>query len=290
MKYLITGANGQLATEFKKNLENNSSIEVLALSKEKLDVTDFQKLEEVIINFKPSVIINCSAYNNVDGAESERDLAYKINCEGPKNLARLAFKVGAFIVHYSTDYVFDGQKEDFYTEDDEPNPLSVYGKSKLAGERAIISETENYLIFRVSWVFGEGRQNFLYKLKEWSQKNRVIKIVSDQISIPTYTEDIVKVTRRSIDKGLRGVFHLTNSGYASRYEVARFYMEISGKDNLVLPVSSAYFPAPAQRPYFSALSNKRISKILDIEIPNWKNAIERYVKRQIQKDKYEMLL
>lgn len=289
MKYLITGANGQLATEFKKIFENNSSIEVLALSKEKLDITDFEKTEDVIINFKPNIIINCSAYNNVDGAESEKDLAYKVNCEGPKNLAKISSKIGALIVHYSTDYVFDGTKDDFYTEEDIPNPLSIYGKSKLEGEKAVMAETENYLIFRVSWVFGEGRQNFLFKLTEWSQKNRVIKIVSDQVSVPTYTEDIVKVTRRAIDKGLRGIFHLTNSGYASRYEVARFYMEISGKDNLVLPVPSTYFQVPAPRPYFSAMSNKKISKILDIEIPNWKNAIERYVKRQIQKDKYEVL-
>lgn len=289
MKYLITGANGQLANEFKKIFENNSSIEVLALSKEKLDITDFKRLEEVIINFKPAVIINCAAYNNVDGAESEKDLAFRINSEGPKNLAMLSSKIGALIVHYSTDYVFDGNKDDFYTEDDVTNPLSIYGKSKFEGEKAVMAETENYLIFRVSWVFGEGRQNFLYKLTEWSQKNRVIKIVSDQVSIPTYTEDIVKVTRRAIDKGLRGIFHLTNSGYASRYEVARFYMEISGKDNLVLPVPSTYFQVPAPRPYFSAMSNRKISKILDIEIPNWKNAIERYVKRQIQKDKYEVL-
>lgn len=280
MRYLITGANGQLATEFRKSFENNSSIEVLSLTKEKLDISDFQSVNEVISSFKPNVIINCAAYNNVDGAESEIDLSFKINCEAPGNLAKLANKIGALIVHFSTDYVFDGTKEDFYTEEDDTNPLSVYGRSKLDGERAVMSETDNYLIFRVSWVFGEGRQNFLYKLSEWSQKNRILKIVCDQVSIPTYTEDIVKVTRRSIDKGIRGLYHLTNSGYASRYEVARFFLENSGRDNLVLPVCSSYFNVPAQRPHFSALSNKKISKILDIEIPHWKNAIERYIKRK----------
>ncbi len=289
MKYLITGANGQLATEFRKSFEANTSIEVLALSKDKLDITDVKSLEDVILNFKPNIIINCAAYNDVDGAESERDIAFKINCEGPGFLAKFAYKIGALLVHYSTDYVFDGTKEDFYTEEDEPNPLSVYGKSKLEGEKAIISETDNYLIFRVSWVFGEGRQNFFYKLSQWMQKNRVIKIVSDQVSIPCYSEDIVKVTRRAIDKGLKGLFHLTNSGYASRYEVARFYVDISGKDNLILPVATSYFKTPAQRPYFSALSNKRISKILEIEIPHWKNALERYVKRGIQDKKYDTL-
>lgn len=289
MKYLITGANGQLATEFKKNLDNNSSIEVLALAREKLDISDLKSLEDVITSFKPTIIINCAAYNNVDGAENETDKAFKINSEGPKNLANLANKIGALIVHYSTDYVFDGTKDDYYTEEDEPNPLSIYGKSKLEGERAIMSETENYLIFRVSWVFGEGRQNFLCKLTEWAKRNKVIKIVSDQVSIPTYTEDIVKVTRRAIDKGLRGLFHLTNSGYASRYEVARFFIEITGKDNLVLPVSSTHFPVLAQRPYFSAMSNKKISKLLDIEIPNWRNAVERFVKKSINNDKYNTL-
>lgn len=281
MKYLITGGNGQLATEFKKNLETNSSIDVVSLPKEKLNIADANAVFEAVNYYKPDVIINCAAYNNVDGAESDEITAFRVNAEGPKNLAFSAKSVNAFLVHYSTDYVFDGFKEDFYTEDDEPNPISKYGSSKLAGEKNVVAETENYLILRVSWVFGEGRQNFLYKLLEWSQKSRVLKIVCDQISIPTYTEDIVRVTRRAIDKGLKGLFHLTNLGYSARYEVARYFIEALGKNNLVLPVTSSYFNSPAKRPYFSALSNKKISKLLEIEIPHWKDAINRYIKKYL---------
>lgn len=281
MKYLITGANGQLATEFKKVLSSNASIEVLSLSKDKLNIADAGSVYDLVSSYKPDVIINCAAYNNVDGAETDFNTALNVNGDGVANLARAANNVGALIVHYSTDYVFDGNKEDFYNENDMTNPISKYGESKLAGERSLINETENYLLFRVSWIFGDGRQNFLHKLLEWSQKNKKLKIVFDQVSVPTYTEDIVKITRRAIDKGVCGVFHLTNSGYASRYEVARYFFEHLGRDNLLLPVSSEYFKTPARRPYFSAMSNKKISKILDVEIPHWKDAIDRYVKKYI---------
>jgi len=279
MRYLITGANGQLAKEFRKNLESNTYIEVISLTKEKLNIADASAVNEAVSHYKPSIIINCAAYNNVDEAENDEGTAFNVNAEGPKNLAIAAKSVNALLVHYSTDYVFDGLKEDFYSEEDMPSPISKYGASKLLGEKMIQAETDNYLIFRVSWVFGDGKQNFIYKLLDWVQKNRVIRVVCDQISIPTYTEDIVRVTRRAIDKGLRGLYHLTNSGYAARYEVARFFVELIGKDNLILPVTSEYFNSPAKRPYFSALSNKKISKILSIELPHWKDAIERYAKK-----------
>jgi dTDP-4-dehydrorhamnose reductase len=144
-------------------------------------------------------------------------------------------------------------------------------------------EIDNFLLFRVSWVF-EGKQNFLYKLLEWAKKNRVLKVVSDQISVPTYTKDIVSLTMLAINKGLRGVYHLTNSGYASRYEVARFFIERLGLNNLILPVGSDYFPSPAKRPYFSAMSNLRLSKTLDVHIPDWKVGIESYVEIMFEKE------
>jgi dTDP-4-dehydrorhamnose reductase len=134
-----------------------------------------------------------------------------------------------------------------------------------------------YLIFRLSWVFGKGRQNFLYKLSEWAGKNPVLKVVSDQVSVPTYTEDIVATTMLAIERGARGLYHLTNSGYASRYEVARYFLEKTGANNIILPVTSDRFPSPAKRPYFSAMSTGRLSAELGCSIPDWKNAIDRYV-------------
>lgn len=289
MRFLITGEKGQLAKEFLRVLQNHSQLpityrlspEITALDKEKLDVSDSNAVLEAVSHYRPDVIINCAAYNFVDKAEDDFDTAYKVNALGIKNLADACKRYNALLIHYSTDYVFDGTKEDFYTEQDKPNPINNYGKSKLEGERLLLEKTDNFLLFRVSWVFGESKQNFLYKLKGWAEKQNIVKVVCDQISVPTYTEDIVRVTIHAIDAGLTGVYHLTNSGYASRYEVARYFIERLGLNNVILPVCSDYFSAQAKRPYFSAMSNAKISKILSLHVPDWKDGIDRFMKRII---------
>jgi dTDP-4-dehydrorhamnose reductase len=277
MNFLVTGAQGQLAWQFQKTLINQDHA-VAAFDREALDISDSRAVHEKISENIPDVVINCASYNLVDKAEEDFDTARSVNATGVKNLAMACKDNNILLIQYSTDYVFDGTKEDFYTEEDEPNPISRYGESKREGEQLLQQETDNYLLFRVSWVFGKGRSNFLYRLSEWAQKNRTLRIVSDQVSVPTYTEDIVHVTLFALNKGLRGLYHLTNSGYASRYEVARYYIEQMGMDNLVLPVTSAYFPSPAKRPYFSALSNRKLSQALNVDIPDWQLGIERYVK------------
>lgn len=284
MKFLITGANGQLAREFLNKLKG-SSYTFTALSKDSLDITDEKKVNEAISNHKPDVLLNCAAYNFVDKAENEEtETAFKVNADGIKILSKVCKENSVLIVHYSTDYIFDGRKEDFYTEDDEPAPINKYGESKLYGEKFLMHESDDYLLFRVSWVFGEGRQNFLYKLSEWAKKKKVLKIVCDQISIPTYTEDIVNLTIFAINKGLRGLYHLTNSGYGSRYEVARYFLESIGMDNLVLPANSDNFPSPAKRPFFSAMSNRKLSEALNVAIPDWKLGIERYIEKHYRNE------
>jgi dTDP-4-dehydrorhamnose reductase len=283
MKILITGANGQLAREFQNKFEE-SACSFTALDKESLNITDAKNVNEVISNYHPDVLLNCAAYNFVDKAEEEDfKIAFRVNAEGVKTLAMACKNSRILLVHYSTDYVFDGRKEDFYTEDDEPNPINKYGESKLQGEKFLREEGGDYLLFRVSWVFGEGRQNFLYKLSEWAKKRKVLRIVCDQISVPTYTEDIVNLTMFAINKGLRGLYHLTNSGYASRYEVARYFLEHLGMNNLVLPANSDSFPSPAKRPYFSALSNSKLSGALNVDMPDWKLGIERYIEKHYRK-------
>lgn len=281
MKILITGANGQLAREFQKTLTDFDHI-FTARDKNSLDISNPDNVKEAVSLYKPEVILNCAAYNLVDKAEEDPDSAYKVNALGVKNLASICRQNSILFVHYSSDYVFDGAKQDFYTEDDEPNPINNYGKSKLSGEEFLLQEADAFLLFRVSWVFGEGKQNFMYKLSEWAKKNRVLRIACDQVSVPTYAEDIASLTMFAINKGLRGVYHLTNSGYASRYEVARYFLESAGMDNLVLPVNSDYFPSPAKRPYFSAMSNLRISGDLNVTIPDWKIGIDRYIRKAIQ--------
>src|SRR4030043_1313553 len=283
MKILITGANGQLAREFQKTLENYDYT-VVALDKESLDISDLDVVTEAFSKYNPYIILNCAAYNFVDKAEKDFDTAYQTNAKGVENLALACKKHRALLVHFSSDYVFDGTKEDFYTEEDEPNPINNYGKSKLMGEKFLTEETDKFLLFRVSWVFGGGKQNFLYKLSEWGKKNRVLKVVSDQISVPTFTKDIAILTMLAIYKGLRGVYHLTNSGYASRYEVARYFIERLGLDNLILPVNSDYFPSPAKRPYFSAMSNHKLSRALGVNIPDWRIGIDRYIEEMFKQE------
>jgi dTDP-4-dehydrorhamnose reductase len=283
VKILITGANGQLAKEFQQSLEAYE-YQVTALDKERLDISDPESINRAFSQCAPNIVLNCAAYNFVDKAEEDYDTAYKINALGVKNLASLCRKNNALLIHYSSDYVFDGQKKDFYSEEDAPNPINNYGKTKLLGETFLREETDNFLLFRVSWVFGKGNQNFLYKLLEWAKKNRALNIVYDQISVPTFTKDIVSLTMLAISKGMRGVYHLTNGGYASRYEVARFYLERLGFDNLILPVSSDAFPVPAKRPFFSAMSNLKLSEELNVTIPDWKVGIERYVQLMFEKE------
>lgn len=281
MKVLITGSKGQLGIEFRSFLEKKSSIEVLALPREELDIGNSERVNKVIESFKPGIIINCSAYNYVDKAENDYDSAFRVNALGVKNLAIASERVGALLIHYSTDYVFDGKKEGLYTEEDIPGPLNKYGLSKLEGEKLLREYTENFLLFRVSWVFGFGKQNFLHKLMELGKENSVLKIAFDQISAPTYTEDIVKITWKAIRTGLKNrIYHLTNTGYASRYEVAHYYFELLKKDVLLLPVLSEYFKSAAHRPYFSAMSNKKISNDTCIEIPHWQEAMKRYLRRK----------
>lgn len=279
MSILITGANGQLATEFIRRLGKSTAGRLIALTRAQLDIADAKMVSDALSRFRPGVVLNCAAYNLVDDAEKDFDTALRINAVGVRNLAAACRKVNALIVHYSTDYVFDGTKEELYTEEDAPHPINKYGETKLAGERVLADETDNFLLFRVSWVFGQGRQNFLYKISEWAKQNKVLRIASDQVSIPTSAEDIATTTLAALENGMRGTYHLTNGGYASRYEVARYYGEKCGLSNLILPVPSDFFPAAARRPYFSAMSNMKISNVLAIRIPHWRDAVDRFVRR-----------
>lgn len=276
MRVLITGADGQLAREFRRTFEYYPH-DVIALTRSELDITDPDQVRGAFDRHHPDIVLNCAAYNFVDKAEEEPEGAFRVNAHGVRNLAKASKEANALLVHYSSDYVFDGAKEDFYTEEDVTRPLNTYGKSKLAGEAFLREETDDFILFRVSWVFGDGRQNFFAKLIEWTRQKRVIKIVCDQISVPTFARDIAHLTLFAINKGLRGLYHLTNSGYASRYEVARFFLEKAGIDVLVLPVHSDYFPSPARRPYFSAMSNAKISRALDVEIPDWRISVESHI-------------
>ena len=183
-------------------------------------------------------------------------------------------------MHFSTDYVFDGKKGALYTEEDAPNPINVYGKSKYEGEKIACETLKNHLVFRTSWVYGKGQQNFLYKLRQWAQKQDALRISDDEISVPTYADDIVKATLAGLEQGKRGLYHLTNSGHASRYRLAKYFLKASGMDKQVIPVPSASFKQKAKRPLFSAMSNAKLCREFNISLPPWQDGIERYCHRE----------
>jgi dTDP-4-dehydrorhamnose reductase len=276
MKYLIAGASGQLAKAFIARFEQTGT-EFDAPPATEFDITDSTAVERIFAGSKPDVIINCAAYNNVDAAEKNPQPAFSINAEAVKILADAAAKSGAVLVHYGTDYVFDGKTEKPYCEDDAAAPLNAYGESKLAGENISLESEAESLMLRLSWVYGDGTQNFLHKMLQWSDGRDVLKVVWDQISVPTYTEDIVTYTLKALDKKLRGCYHLTNSGYATRYEVAKCFFKCISNDTILIPVGSDAFPSPVKRPFFSAMSNKKLSDDLNESIPSWEDALTRFV-------------
>lgn len=279
MKYLIAGKHGQLAHAFIRRFEL-SSIDYIAPEESELNITDESGIMRVVSAVRPDVIINCAAFNLVDKAEEQAELAHSVNAAGPEKLARAAAEQHAVLVHFSSDYVFDGQKEQgLYTEQDTPNPLNVYGKSKLSGERAVEHASERNLILRLSWVYGAGKQNFVYKFSQWAETGTFLKIACDEFSVPTSTETVVDVTLKALDRGLAGRYHVTNSGFCSRYEWAKVILRHLNKDTFIRPVPMGSFHLPARRPLFSAMANDLISRSLDITIPTWEEAVQSYMRQ-----------
>lgn len=276
-KYLILGANGQLGKQFGKELATRGE-EVTAPDEKDCDITNSDTLERYVDTVRPSVIINCAAYNAVELAEQHSDIAHRINGKAVENIAALCGRHRIFFIHYSSDYVFDGTKGDLYTEGDAPNPLNVYGRSKLAGEEATQEHAGDFLLFRTSWAFGNGPQNFIYKFLQWSRKNHVLKLSSDEVSVPTSCADLVSLTLASLEKGLKGLHHLTSSDFASRYEWGRYVARALSLDNLIIPVPMSAFTSPVQRPAFTAMSNAQLQHKLGIPIPDWRNAVDRFFK------------
>jgi dTDP-4-dehydrorhamnose reductase len=275
-KILIAGSAGQLGKAFKSELAQRNII-FFAPDEKDCNITQSDSIEKIIDSFEPSIVINCAAYNAVDDAESNQEIADLVNHKADKNMADSCKKRNCRIVHYGTDYVFNGKKEDLYKETDEPDPLNVYGKSKAAGELAVLDSGCKSLVLRTSWVYGDGTQNFIYKLLGWSEKNRILKISSDEASVPTSVKEMVKATLTLLEKNESGLFHLTNSNYCSRYEWCRFVIEVLGKNNIVIPVPMSYFKTAAKRASFTAMSNEKIQSVLGYDIPDWRTSVKEYL-------------
>ena len=280
MRYLIVGSRGQLARTFIKTFEERG-IEYHAPEESRLDITKSADINQAVGDYRPDVIINCAAYNQVDQAEREGDRAFAVNALGPRYLAVAAERTGATLVHFSSDYLFDGRKETgLYVEEDPVNPLNLYGRSKLTGERHLQDTSDDHLIFRLSWVYGHGTQNFIHKLSEWNRSQEFLKIACDEFSVPTSTSMVVDMTLRSLDAGMRGLYHLTNSGLCSRYEWAVFVLERLGSRKFILPVSMDRFHLPAVRPRFSAMNNAKVQETLGASIEPWEDAVESFLNQE----------
>ncbi len=275
MKYLIFGANGQLGSKFIERLTIDN-IDYIALNHNDCDITDINSVQKVIKSFKPDFILNCAAYNLVDEAEKSSEIAYKVNQKATQNIAISAKEENAFLVHFSTDYVFDGNKGKLYSEKDITNPINEYGKSKLLGENAIKNILDKYLIFRLSWVYGNGKQNFIYKFNEWLSKNNVLNITEDEYSIPSSTNLIVNAVQKALQKNIFGLYHLVANSYCSRYEWANEIVKIRKMDIKLNPVSIKTFNLPAQRPYNSAMSNELLSNLIG-PIPTWQEDLKDFL-------------
>jgi dTDP-4-dehydrorhamnose reductase len=280
MRALVTGSEGQLGREFTRRFSVDG-VEHTVLSRNELDITDLRKVRGVISEYKPDFVFNCAAYNAVDKAEEDWRSAFLVNGIGVKNLIIASEETSSTLVHYSSDYVFDGAKEAPYTIADRTNPINSYGQSKLLGEDAILrAGYPRYYLIRTSWVFGGGEQSFIGKLLGWMKSTKSLKIVDDQISSPSHTEDLVVGTLELITTESYGLYHMSNSEKCSRYEWAEFVLKVMNWDGELMPAKSSDFPNPARRPAYSVLDNFPLEETISFLLPDWREATERFLKRE----------
>lgn len=273
---VITGAGGQLGQDIEK-LSRENGFNVHAADSKVLDISNYNHVLSYLRDYQPDVVINCAAYNAVDDAEQEWRRAFLVNGMGVRNLAHAANAIDAVLVHYSTDYIFDGELKRPYTVADHPHPVNRYGESKLLGEQFVRDLAKKYFLIRVSWVFGRGNVNFARKVLEWSRTKTELRIVDDQISAPTYTVDLAKASLDLIKTDRYGIYHITNSGYCSRYEWAAHILKTVDWNGNLIPGRSADFPTPARRPEYSVLDTFGTPETLGYELPDWKDATVRYL-------------
>ena len=273
---LITGANGQLGYDFQR-LFKKENIDFIATDVNDLDITDINKIREFVKDKNIDMIINCAAYNNVDKAEDEVEICTKLNTQAPYELSIVASEIGADFVTYSTDFVFDGAKNSPYTEEDTPNPLSVYGKTKLEGERKVLTSYDRSFVIRTSWVFGVANNNFNKQVMNWSKSKDILSIVDDQVSSPTYSKDLAYYSWELIKTKKYGLYHLSNGDEASKYDQAKYVLDKINWCGTLNPAKTSDFNLKAKRAPYTKLDSSKIEKIINKKIPNWKEGIDRFL-------------
>ena len=291
-RILLLGAGGQLGQILAESFQNLGRLH--SYTHATLDLANPDLLRPVVREFQPNVILNAAAYTAVDRAESEPELAYAINAAAPGILAEEAARCNALLVHYSTDYVYDGSKQGPWTEEDPTNPPNVYGTSKLKGEQAIAVAGARHLIFRTSWVFGPGGNNFVRTMFRLGRERSDLNIVDDQIGAPTSTLELASATRAIVDGILAGrfgtapdysgVYHMTCSGEVSWCGFARVIFEragalLDGKSPAVHPIPTSSYPTPARRPHNSVMSNEKLHARFGVRLASWQSALDRVLER-----------
>ena len=286
-RILLTGKNGQVGWELRRSLMPLG--EIVATDREEMDLADPDAIRRMVRDVKPDIIVNPGAYTAVDQAESEPELAMKINGEAPGVMAEEAKRLGALLVHYSTDYVFDGRKDTPYTEEDAPNPLSVYGRTKLAGEEAIRASSARHLILRTSWVYGMRGRNFLLTILRLAREREELRIVADQFGAPTWSRMIAEVTSAVLARmagggsvsAISGTYHLTASGSTSWHGFTEAVIEgavrawgFEPATRRVLPIATSDYPTAAVRPANSRMSCARLRRDFDVWLPDWSECLQ----------------
>ncbi len=287
---LLIGTTGQVGSELNKILPDLGNL--VGVDREKMDLSNPEMIRERIKQIQPDIIVNAAAYTAVDKAETEIELAEKVNGLAPQVIAEETQKLGAKLIHISTDYVFDGHKNTPYLEEDLTNPLGIYGKTKLAGEAAIRQSSANYCILRTAWVYGTyGKGNFVKTMLRLGKEREQLKVVMDQVGTPSWAKDIARAIASLIPKfseqqEVKETYHFTNSGVCSWYDFAVAIFEEATKLGYalkikeVIPITTAEYPTPAKRPAYSVLSNQKITQVLGYYPPHWRESLQEMLQEQ----------
>ncbi|MEG0514373.1 MAG: dTDP-4-dehydrorhamnose reductase [Cetobacterium sp.] len=279
---LITGANGQLGYDFQRIFKERN-LDFIATDYKELDITNIDVVREFVKDKKINLIINCAAYNNVDKAEEEKDMCYKLNAAAPRDLALVAKEIEADYITYSTDFVFDGSKNTPYTEEDIPKPLSVYSEAKAEGEKLVLEAYTRSFVVRTSWVFGIANNNFNKQVINWSKSRDTLGIVDDQVSVPTYSYDLALYSLKLLETKKYGLYHLSNSGVASKYDQAKYVLDSIGWKGTLNRAKNSDFILPAKRAEYSKLDSSKIETVIGEKIPTWESGIDRFLNEMREK-------
>jgi len=280
MKLLIIGSGGQLGHDFV-NQAAAAGHSVIPVDYPQIDICNKLSVDTCIDNAKPDIIVNCAAFTAVDNCESEQEKAFELNAGACGILASAAKKISAMLIHFSTDYVFDGCGSAPYTEDSRTNPQSVYGKSKLSGEEAIVNTHNDAMIFRIAWLYGAHGNNFVKTIRRIAaanaQEGKPLKVVNDQFGTPTWTVDVCKQALAMLDRRERGIFHCTSEGFCSWFDFAKEIVVSAGINVDIQPCTTEEFPRPAPRPHYSVLENARLKSIGANIMPEWKDGFRGFL-------------